>query len=183
VRSKSGFFAALAFLLAAPAALLVQMLFGSGAETVIHFMCGLGFALSAFAVFDFTLPGWINGIGFVANSLSAVIWLLQGLSNLVQNNALNSLAFRVLGQRPESWAIDLFILWLVALLFVDSQGKTRLFGLVVMSLVVIMEIYRYGLSFLGGSAPESLKLLYLLAIVWFLLESLKRNPRVEKPKI
>jgi hypothetical protein len=173
MRSKLGFVAALAFLLAIPAALLVEIIFGSGAETIIHFMCGAGFALSAFAVFDFKLPGWITGIGFVAASGSAVIWLLQGLSNLIQNDALHFLAFQVLGQGLESWLIDLFIVWLVALLFIDSQGITKILGFVVLSLVVIMEVYRYSLGFLGGNAAESLKLFYLLAIVWLLFESKK----------
>jgi hypothetical protein len=149
------------------------MILGQGAEPVIHFMCGLGFALSAFAVFDFKLPGWMNWIGFAALSLSAVIWLLQGFSNLLPNAALHTLAFQVLGQGLESWLIDSFFLWLVALSFLDSQGKTRIFGLVVMSLIVILELYRYSLAFLGGSVAESSKLFYLLAMLWFLLESLK----------
>jgi hypothetical protein len=101
MRSKLGFVAALAFLLAVPVALLVESIFGNGAETIIHFMCGTSFALSAFAVLDFKLPGWITGIGFVAAGGSAVIWLLQGLSNLIQNDALHFLAFQVLGQGLE----------------------------------------------------------------------------------
>jgi len=43
-----------------------------------------------------------------------------------------------------------------------------------MSIVVGAEVYAYGLSYLGGAAPGSLKLLYLLTFVWFLFESKKK---------
>jgi hypothetical protein len=175
MRSITGFLAAITFLLAVPLALLVQVIFGSGAEVTIHFVCGLGFALSAIAVFDFKLPRWITWIGFAATSTSAVIWLLQGVSNLIQSDSLHNLAFQVLGQGLESLLIDLFFFWFVAMLLIDSQGKTRVFGIVVMSIVVILEIYTYSISFLGGTAAESLKLVYLLAFVWLLFESGKKN--------
>jgi hypothetical protein len=173
MRSKSGFFAAIAFLSAVPAALIAQLIFGQGAETVLHFICGIGFALSAVAVFDFKLPKWMTWIGFLATSIAAVTWLLQGVSNLVPSDWLHQLAFQVLGQGLESLTIDLFILWFVAVVFMDSQGKTKIFGMIVLSIAVFLELYRLSASYLGGSAPESLKLVYLLVFVWFLLESKK----------
>lgn len=60
------------------------------------------------------------------------------------------------------------------MLLTDSQGWSRILGFVVMSIVVGAEVYAYGLSYLGGAAPGSLKLLYLLTFVWFLFESKKK---------
>jgi hypothetical protein len=99
------------------------------------------------------------------------------------NKGLFYLAFQVLGQGLESWFIDLFFLWFVAMLIMDSQGKTRVLGFIVMSIVVILEVYRIGVTFLGGAAPEALRLVYFLAIVWFLLESAKKiQPQVQVSK-
>jgi hypothetical protein len=50
MRSTSGFFAAVAFLIVVPIALLFQIIFGRGAEEVIHFLCGAGFALCSLGV-------------------------------------------------------------------------------------------------------------------------------------
>jgi hypothetical protein len=176
MRSPRGFLAAIAFLLAIPIALPFQIIFGNGAETIIHLVCGVGFALSSLAVFDFKLPRWITWIGFVSTSASAFIFLLQGVSDLIQNDALHYLAFQVLGQGLERWLIDLFIFWFVAMLLIDSQGTTRVFGIVAMSIVVFLEVYTYSLSLLGGAAAGSLKLVYFLAFVWFLFESRKKIP-------
>lgn len=185
MRSKIGFFAALSFLIAVPLALVVQIIFGSGADLIIHFGCGLGFVLSSIAVFDFKLPRWMNWIGSLATSAVGIIFLLQGVSNLMPNNdALFYLAFQVLGQGLEGWLIDLFILWFVAMLFMDSQSKTRVFGFIVMLILVPLEIYRIGATFLGGTPSGALKLVYLVAIVWFLFESAKKIPtqiQVSKP--
>jgi hypothetical protein len=177
MRSKLGFFGAISFLIAVPIALLAQNIFGNNAaETVIHFVCGTGFVLSAMAVFDFKLPSWMTWIGFVSTGAVGIIFLIQGVSNLMPNNDwLFNLAFRVLGQGLEGWLIDLFTLWLIAVLFVHSQGWTKIFGIVVMSIVVVVEIYRIILISSGGNFPGALKLLSLLALVWFLLESKKRN--------
>ena len=174
MRSPRGFLAAIAFLVAVPIALPFQIIFGNGAETILHFVVGIGFALSSFAVFDFKLPRWMTWVGFAATSASAFIFLLQGVSDLIQNDALHYLAFQVLGQGLERLLIDLFIFWFVAMLLFDSQGKTKIFGIVVLSIVVILEVYTYSLSLLGGTAAGSLKLVYFLAFVWFLFESKKK---------
>ena len=100
------------------------------------------------------------------------------------NEGLFYLAFQVLGQGLESWLIDLFILWFVAVLIMDSQGKTRVFGFIVLSIVVVLEVYRIGVMFLGGTTSGALKLVYFLAIIWFLFESAKKVRRqvpVSKP--
>jgi hypothetical protein len=184
MRSKLGFFAALSFLVTVPMAILVQITFGRGAEEIVHFGCGLGFVLSSIAVFDFKLPRWMTWIGSLSTSAVGIIFLIQGVSNLMPDNeGLFYLAFQVLGQGLESWLIDLFILWFVAVLFMDSQGKTRVFGFMVMSIVVILEVYRIGAIFMGGTPSGALKLVTLLAIVWFLLESAKKiQPQVQVAK-
>jgi hypothetical protein len=51
----------------------------------------------------------------------------------------------------------------------------KVFGFVVMAIVVVAEIYRIILISSGGNPPGALKLLSLLAIVWFLLESKKNT--------
>jgi hypothetical protein len=185
MRSKLGFFGAIAFLASVPLALLAQNIFGGiAAETVIHFGCGTGFVLSAMAMFDFKLPRWMTWVGSLATGAVGLIFLLQGVSNLMPDNeGLFYLAFQILGQGLESWFIDLFILWFIAMLIMDSQGKTRVFGFIALSIVVILEVYRIGVPLLDGTASEALRLVYFLAIVWFLLESAKKiQPQVQVSK-
>jgi len=185
MRSKLGFFGAIAFLASVPLALLAQNIFGGiAAETVIHFGCGTGFVLCAMAMFDFKLPNWMTWMGFISTSAVGIIFLIQGVSNLMPDNVgLFYFAFQTLGQGLEGWLIDLFMLWFIAVLFVHSQGWTKIFGFVVMSIVVAAEIYRIIRISSGGNPPGALKLLSLLAIVWFLLESAKRiRPQVQVSK-
>jgi hypothetical protein len=54
------------------------------------------------------------------------------------------------------------------------QNKNN--GIAVLSAVVCLQVYTYGLSFLGGTAAEELKLIFLLMFVWLLLESAKKKP-------
>jgi len=79
-----------------------------------------------------------------------------------------------LGQWPEGWLPDVVILWLVALLVLDSQGKSRIFGIVAVSIAVCSELYSHTLRFLGTSPTATLKLLLLLPFVWLLIESTKK---------
>jgi hypothetical protein len=80
----------------------------------------------------------------------------------------------VLGGPLESALVDGLIIWFVALLLGDSQGKTRVFGVAAVSTVVCFELYRYGLTFIGAEPAGILKLTLLLPFVWLLLESKKR---------
>ena len=41
----------------------------------------------AFAVFDFKLPSWITWIGCLSMSALAAIFLVQGVSHLIENDA------------------------------------------------------------------------------------------------
>src|SRR5687767_3839447 len=181
MRSPRGFLAAVVFLALLPIAILYQMFFDNGLEIVTHLVLATGSALIALAVFDFKVTRWITWVGCIAMSLLAAIFLLQGVALLVQNDSLSYLAFELLGQRLEVGLVDLLIFWFIAMLFMDSQGKTRILGFVTLSIIVCFEIYKYSLSYLGEVPAEGLKLLFLLPIVWFLLESKKEISVEAKP--
>jgi hypothetical protein len=173
MRSPRGFFAALVLLFGTPIALLGQAVFGIEVEITLHFVLALTSGLVALAVFDFKLPRWITWLGSVSSGAVAAIFLLQGVSRLIPNDALFSLAYQVLGGPLESALVDGLLLWFVALLLGDSQGKTRLFGGAALALAVGSELYRYGLAYLGAEPAGILKLTMLLPFVWLLLESKK----------
>src|SRR5215211_636717 len=174
IRSPLGLLAALTFLLGIPISFGCQILFGSGAGTMVHFVLAAGTLLLAFCVFDFELPRWINWIGCAAGLALGTIFLLQALALLIPNESLNYFAYEVLGQWPEGWLPDVVILWFVAMLVLDSQGKSRILGFVAVSIAVCSEIYSHILRFLGTSPTEILRLLMLLLFVWLLLESTKK---------
>ena len=174
MRSPRGFFAALVLLIGIPIALLGQVVFGIDVEITLHFVFALTAGFVALAVFDFKLPVWITWLGTVSSGAVAVIFLLQGVSRLIPNEALFYLAYQLLGQQLESVLIDGLIIWFIMLLLGDSQGKTRLFGGVALALTVGSELYRYSLAYIGAESPGILKLTLLLPFVWLLLESKKR---------
>ena len=177
MRSLRGFLAAIVFLLAVPITLLCQILFGSGAGVAVHLALGAGSILLSFAVFDFELPRWINWIGCVSAAATGTIFLLQAVALLIHNDSLTYLAYRVLGQWPEGLFPVLLILWFVALLLFDSQGKTRILGFVAISIAVGFEVYTHTLAYLGTpieAQPQVLRLLMLLLFVWLLFESTKK---------
>jgi hypothetical protein len=174
IRSPLGLLAALTFLLGIPISFGWQILFGSGAGTMIHFVLAAGCVLLAFAVFDFELPRWINWIGCAAGLALGTIFLLQAVALLIPNESLNYFAYEVLGQWPEGWLPDVIILWFVGMLVLDSQGKSRILGIVAVSIAVCSELYSHSVRFGGTSDTGSLKLLMLLPFVWLLLESTKK---------
>ena len=174
IRSPLGLLAALTFLLGIPLSFGWQILFGSGAGTMIHFVLAAGSLLLAFAVFDFKLPRWMNWIGCVAALALGSIFLLQAVALLIPSESLNYFAYEVLGQWPEGWLPDVIILWFVGMLVFDSQGKSRILGIVAVSIAVCFELYSHTLRFGGTSDTGSLKLLMLLLFVWLLVESTKK---------
>jgi len=141
---------------------------------MIHFVLAAGSLLLAFSVFDFKLSRWINWIGCVAALALGTIFLLQAVALLIPNESLNYFAYEVLGQWPEGWLPDVVLLWFVAMLVLDSQGKSRIFGFVAVSIAVCFELYSHILRFGGTSDTGSLKLLMLLPFVWLLFESTKK---------
>jgi hypothetical protein len=179
MRSPAGLLAAIAFLLILPLAVLGSILFDIEAEITVHFVAAIGFALLAWSVFDFHTPRWLTWAACVAASVSAATYLLQGMSNLVPNAALQYVAFQLLGQQLERVLPDVLLLWFVGLLLTDSYGKTRLLGLAIMMLAVGAELLSYAYSlFLGGSIYEVaplLKAAMLLPFVWLPFESTKLN--------
>jgi hypothetical protein len=174
IRSPLGLLAALTFLLGVPISFGYQILVGSGAGTMVHFFLAAGSALLAFSVFDFKLPRWMNWIGCAAALAVGSIFLLQAVALLIPNESLHYIAYEVLGQWPEGWLPDVVILWLVAMLVLDSQGKSRIFGIVAVSIAVCSELYSHTLRFGGTSPTAILKLLLLLLFVWLLFESTKK---------
>ena len=179
VRSLRGVLAASVCLLAVPAALLFQLIVGSGAEIVLHLVLGIGFLLTAFATFDFAPPRWLPWVGCLSIGALGVTFLLQGISPLLHNSGLTYLAFQVLGQQFETLSGDVFLVWCSAVVLLLSHGKVKLFGIVVMALAVSAEIYSYVVRYFGsgaGGVSPLLKLVLLLPFVWLLLESSKKIP-------
>jgi hypothetical protein len=174
MRSPLGLLAALCFLVGIPISFGWQILFGSGAGTMIHFFLAAGTLLLAFAVFDFRLPRWVNWVGCAAGLALGTIFLLQAVALLVPMESLNYFAYEVLGQWPEGWLPDVIILWFVAMLVLDSRGKSRILGIVVVSVAVCFELYSHILRYGGDSPAQILRLLMLLLFVWLLFESIKK---------
>ena len=176
MRSARGFAASAVILLALPITIVYQALGGTRAEVVIHMLLALGAALMAIAAADFKTPKWIVLLGLVSAGALALVFLLQGLSELLRNAQLTDLAFRVLGQRVEGWLVDLFLVWCIAVLLTDSRGRTRGFGYVAVGVAVAVEVYANWLASRGTSlnvqAPM-LKLAIFLPIMWLLFESRK----------
>ncbi len=179
MRSLRGLLAAAAFLLVVPLAALMSMLFDVEAEITVHFVAAVGFALLALSVFDFQTPGWLTWAACVAASVSALTYALQGVSNLLPNNdALQYVAFQLLGQQLERVLPDVMILWLVGLLLTDSKGRTKVIGVGIMAPIVGIELLSYGFSLFGGSIYDVaplLKAAMLLPFVWFAFESAGRD--------
>ena len=172
-RSARGMAAMVILLVGVALALAVAILIGKGAEPIIHIALGLSFALLAFAVYDFRLPPWITIAAAIGIGLLAAIFLLQAASDLTHVAPLTYLAFDLLGQRLEKILGYVFLLWCLALVFIDSSGWTRIFGFAVLAVVVVVEGYSLAVAATGGVAPGVLKLLYLPVFVWLVLESLK----------
>lgn len=175
LRSPRGFWGVIVLLALLPLAALYSQLFVNGFDTFIHWVLTIGSVLIAWAVFDFRkLPKWLNWVGFLLVGTEAIIFFLQGLSHLVNNETFTYVAYQVLGQRLEVWLPRLFILfWCGALLLLDSQGKTRLFGWVVLPLFIVEETVRIIAVAQGATPSELWKLVIFLPLVWLLLESKK----------
>jgi hypothetical protein len=175
MRSIRGLVAAATILLSFLVAIAVELLFGSGGDTVIHFATGTGFVIFATSVFDFGLPRWVNIIGATAAAAFGAIFLLQGVSDLTHLEGLRHVAFDVLGQQVERLLPDVVYVWFVALLLGASRGKSRILGGVVMLVVVGLEIATLVSVLLDTPRVNALVSLFL-PFVWLLFESAKRQP-------
>jgi hypothetical protein len=172
-RSPQGFIAAFIFLIGIPLALGVDIVFGSGAETIVHITLAVTFALISLATFDFKLPAWIKVTACAAMAAFALIFALQAAHDLAPSEPLRHLAFDVLGQRPEKMLGLTFVLWCLAVLVADSRGGTHRFGMIVVAVLVAVEVHGIVLARAGGAPSGALKLLYVPLFVWLLLESRK----------
>ena len=150
-QSRSAMWGSLLVLAMVPLALLYQMLFSSGVDTVVHWILATGALLLAQATVDFRqIPVWIRWLGALAASGLALIFLLQGLSHLVLSDWLTQLAYGTLAEWPESWLLHLFLFgWGGALLLRHSSGKLRLFGILTLLCVLAMELYRFAAPAFG----------------------------------
>jgi hypothetical protein len=109
----------------------------------------------------------------------AAIFTLQGLTSPLPDSALHDFAFRVLGNLPERICLDALAVCLLAVCLLDSRGRTRIFGLLSLLAVAAVELYQISLLFSGTQGDAILRLVYLLPLVWLLLESRKeRSPGV-----
>ncbi len=124
--------------------------------------------------------GWLY-----LGGLASILFLMQGLSEVLQNAQLTDVVYRMLGQRVEGWFVDLFLLWCVALLLKDSRGRTKAFGFIALGVAVAAEIYANWLAYRGTSlnaqAP-AFKLLVLVPFIWLLLESRKPASLVDRSR-
>lgn len=111
--------------------------------------------------------------GALSAGAFGAIFLLQGAAQIVANDALTYVAFKVLGQELERFLPDLIIVWFLVLLAVGSHGKTRVFGWIAMSVVVVAELTALAGAILAIDVPAS-KVVFLLPFLWLLLESAKR---------
>jgi hypothetical protein len=178
MKSPRGFWASVVFLSAIPAALIVQMICGEGAETVLHFAFAAGAALLASAAFDFRTPVLLRMAGAAATGSLAVIFFLQGLGNILENAKLSYFAFDILGQRPERLLIDALVLFLAAILLYENNGRTRILGFITIGAAVAVEIYNYWLNYHGTTLDAEfaiLKITLLIPFVWLMLESRRRT--------
>lgn len=180
MRSIRAFVAAATIVLSYPLALGVQQLFGGGADTVIHLVTGAGFVLFGTSVFDFDLPRWVNVVGALAAAAFGAIFIMQGVVDLTNVDPLRVLAFDVLGQHVERLLPDVVYLWFGALLLLDSAGRSRVLGWVVMLLVAAAELGTLAALLFEFSFPN-VKVLVLLPFVWLLVESAER--RMTRPAL
>lgn len=157
-----------------PIALLVQAAPGSGASAAIHACFALGAGFMARAVFDFRLPTRVNRIAAACTGALAVVFAMQGASEVLPNPSLTNIAYQILGQYLERGLGNLVFVWCGIAVWVDSRGKIRMLGLITIAIVAVVEAYSlYLLSSdvsLDAKVP-ALKLLSLLPFVWLLLES------------
>ena len=172
MRSIRGLVAAVIVLLTVPVAIGVALATGGGAEPIIHFGIGAGMLLLAVAAFDFGLPRWIAWYGAATAGAFGGIFVLQGIADAIGEPNLWHFAFLVLGQQPERLLPELIVGWFIALLVLGSQGRSRIFGTIVVGTLIAAEVITIGGPVFGVDVPD-IKLRWLLPFVWLAFESAK----------
>lgn len=174
-RSRRAIQAMLAIIITVPVALLSQVFWANGAGALIHFGLAAGMFLLAAATVDFQTSRWAARLGSTSAVILGAVFLLQGVYDATQIEGMKDIVYGILGQGLESVLMYGVIIWGLNLLRTDSSGKTRIFGVVVLGLMVTAEAFSKGMSAAGGDATEVLKVLYLLFLPWMLLEGSKRR--------
>jgi hypothetical protein len=177
VTSRRGFLAALVLLLALPLAVLGQVLVAADSETTVHVVGAAGFVLLALAFGDVARPRWVAAAGGAAAGVLAAIFVLQALGTVLPDAPLHDFAFGVLGNHPERLALDTLLACFLALGAVAHRGGTRVVGLLTVGIAVAAEVYSIALLLAGQPADASLRLRYLLPLVWLLVASRPAWPR------
>ena len=174
MKSSRGFLAAVLFLSALPVAALLQGLLGRGGEIALHFTIAIGSGLLCSAISAFRTPWWATWVGYLSTGSLALIFALQGTSQLLASEVLARVAFQGLGQEVEGWLLNGLILWCLVALMTDGHAKTRVVGLLAVSLAAGVRFYAALLSWRGASLETTaplLKVLYLMPFVWLLFAS------------
>jgi hypothetical protein len=173
MRSRRGFYGAIAVLLLLPVAIVSSIAFGDE-ETGLHLALATGAWLFAAAVFDFRVVGWLNRATSAALVVLGGVFFLQAVSPLTGNDAFYDFSYDTLGQALEGSLTLWFVTWCVAMLLADTRDKTRLFGLVTVLPLFAYVAATFVLKQTGDDGlPEALKLLFLPVMVWMLMESKK----------
>jgi hypothetical protein len=175
MRSVLGLAGSLVILAGVVTGLSCAILLNAGGSEILHVALGAGFVLLAISVFDFRPAVWVKVIAAVAMLLLAVIFFLQGLSDLTNSPLLAKIAYAELGQSSEKLLGYLFIAWCLALALVDSTSRSRWLGMATIVVIMGVEAYSYAMRATGGQVIDALKLLYVPVFVWLAIESGKRK--------
>ena len=176
MRSVWAVAAAVTMLSSIPLAVASSALGENAPEIVVHIVLGTGMLLFVRAVFDFTLPRWINVIGALSAGAFAVVFLLQAVSRLFpENAALDDLAFGLLGNWPELVLVLGIDVWFLGLLLLGTEGRTRLLGWALIPIITVYHLISMAGIILAISVPSLGVLSLLLPFVWFLIEGAKRG--------
>jgi len=173
MRSTLGLAAAITALATYPVAIAAGVTMGETASNAaVHFVVGSAFVLLAAAMPDFGLARWVTWLGMAAAAIFGGTFLLQGITDVTHNAALDWLAFQVLGHEIERVLPDVVYLWFAALLLTGSSGRTRYVGWVVVPVVFGLELAILIGVVIGIDVPF-IRATIFLPFIWLLLESVK----------
>jgi len=175
IRSMRGAVGALILLLALPITIATGIVAPDSSEVAIHFALAIGTLLIGLAVFDFAMPRWMSLTACAAAIVLAAIFLAQGLSALTQNEVLRNVAYsREIGGWGETITLTIVMLWFVAVATTLGRGLTMWIGVVSAALIAGLSIWVIVAGPATGT-PDTLRLLFLVPIAWFLFVSTRRS--------
>jgi hypothetical protein len=164
-------------LMAPPLTILTALVFGGGDSVVTHALLGMGMIFLFLATADFAIPQAITWLGRAGMAGLGGIFLIQGVADAVQWAPLLTVAYGdptiQLIEKVSAYPI---LVWFVGLLVWDSEGKSRIFGGLVLGSIVLSELYSLWLVLNDGSPDIILRAFYLGLFVWLAVEGLKRRP-------